>query len=150
MSKWLYEGSTLDAPPSSAVGFVYMITNLITDKKYIGRKYLHKTRRVKQKGKARRKVVRTESNWEEYTGSNKFLNADIDAHGIQNFKFEILCFGETRGQVNYLEENYQHKFNVLLRDDFYNDSIGNRKFLTVKFPEHLKSSILNESIDLDH
>ena len=138
MVNWLFDDKPLDAPPNGAVGFVYLITNNITNKKYIGRKYFETIRRVKQKNKQRRKVVKKESNWREYTSSSNELNDDIIKFGINNFKFEILQFGNTRGEVNYLEENLQHKFDVLTRVlangefEFYNSAIGSRKFLGTK------------------
>ena len=111
MSHWLYKGKSLTDTPENYFGFVYLITNLKSGKKYIGRKYFGTTRRVKVAGKKRRKVVRKDSNWKEYTGSSKILNADIEKLGKKNFKFEILILGETKGQVNYLEENLHHRRN---------------------------------------
>ena len=115
-------------------------------KKYIGRKYFGTTRRVKVKGKTRRKVVRKESDWKTYIGSSKTLNADINRFGYDSFKFEILFLGETKGQVNYMEENIQHKTNVMIRDDYYNDCVGSRKFVSVKFTESSKSLILETKL----
>ena len=112
-SHWLYKGSLLETVPDNIHGFVYLILNKINDKKYIGRKYFHSTRRVKKKGTTRRKIIRKESDWKQYVGSSKSLLIDIEKYGKENFTFHILTFGETKGQVNYLEENLQHKFDVL-------------------------------------
>ena len=49
-------------------GFVYLIVNLVNDRKYIGRKYTH----ITSKGR-----IVSESNWRNYWGSCKSLNADI-------------------------------------------------------------------------
>lgn len=144
-SHWLYQGKILQEVPESYYGFVYQITNTITDKKYIGRKYFGKTRRIKKKGKARRTVKRTESDWRTYTGSSKQLNQDIVKHGMSKFKFEILIMAKTKGQVNYLEENIQHRKQVILRDDYYNDCIGSRKWLSVKLPPDISKKLLSES-----
>ena len=38
-SHWLYNNELLTEVPSKAFGFVYMITNTLTGKMYIGRKY---------------------------------------------------------------------------------------------------------------
>jgi len=147
MSKWFYKGSPLEEVPEDAFGFVYLISNLITGRKYIGRKYFGTTRRVKQKNKKNRKVVRKESDWQEYVSSSDELKLDIEKLGIDNFKFEIICLGNTKGQVNYMEENFQHKFNVLTATlpngtrAFYNYSIGRRKFMSVKFPTLVKEEI---------
>jgi len=144
-SHWLYQGKILHEVPESYYGFVYQITNKLTDKKYIGRKYFGKTRRIKKKGKARRTVKRTESDWRTYTGSSKQLNQDIVKHGKSKFKFEILIMAKTKGQVNYLEENIQHRKQVILRDDYYNDCIGSRKWLSVKLPPDISKKLLSES-----
>ena len=57
----------------SYVGFVYLITELDTNKKYIGRKYFYQLR--KTKGKSKR--VRSESDWKKYYGSSKELLEQI-------------------------------------------------------------------------
>ena len=141
MSHWLYKGETLTESPEDCFGFVYLITNIKSDKKYIGRKYFGTTRRVKVAGKKRRKVIRKDSNWREYTGSSKSLNSDIEKLGKKNFTFEILILGETRGQVNYLEENLHHRFHVSSKSEYYNDCIGPRRFARVRFTESVESEI---------
>jgi len=141
MSHWLYKGESLIETPKEYFGFVYLITNLKSGKKYIGRKYFGTTRRVKVAGKKRRKVVRKDSNWREYTGSSKLLNTDIKKLGKKSFKFEILILGETKGQVNYLEENLHHKFHVSIKKEYYNDCIGPRRFARVKFSDTVESQI---------
>jgi len=143
MSHWLYKGETLIESPENSFGFVYLITNKKSNKKYIGRKYFGTTRRVKVAGKKRRKVVRKDSNWREYTGSSKALNADILKLGKENFKFQILIIGETKGQVNYLEENLHHRFHVSSKKEYYNDCIGPRRFARVRFTENIESEINN-------
>tara|TARA_R110000796_G_scaffold3094_2_gene11926 strand:- start:5710 stop:6153 length:444 start_codon:yes stop_codon:yes gene_type:complete len=145
-SHWLYNKKLFTEVPEGIFGFVYLITNLKTSKKYIGRKYFYSVRRIKVKGKKNRKVIRKESNWKIYMGSNKDLNSDIENVGHKNFKFEILLLTETKGQTNYLEENIQHKMNVLTDSDYYNGSIGSRKFISVKFSNKAKKLIKNFSI----
>ena len=142
MSHWKYRGKILSVVPEDSFGFVYLITNSISGKKYIGRKYFGTTRRAKVKGKTRRKVIRKESDWRTYVGSSKSLNKDILSVGLDNFQFEILFLGETKGQVNYMEENLQHKANVMTREDYYNDCVGSRKFVSVKFTPKSKKIIL--------
>lgn len=144
-SHWLYKGKILQEVPAGQFGFVYEITNKLTDKKYIGRKYFGKTRRVKKKGQTRRTVKRTESDWRTYTGSSKQLNKDIAKHGKSKFTFEIVIVAKTKGQVNYLEENIQHRRQVILREDYYNDCIGSRKWLSVKIPPEISKKLLSES-----
>ena len=141
MSHWLYKGVILKEAPEKYFGFVYLIKNKKTGKKYIGRKYFGTTRRVKVKGKKRRKVIRKESNWATYQGSSKTLINDIEKLGINNFEFIILIMGETKGQVNYLEENIHHRFHVSAREEYYNDCIGPRRFARVRLDETVAKKI---------
>lgn len=94
--------------PEDAVGFIYQITNLLTGKKYIGRKNLTSTRRkqVKQKtNPTKKKTVRVTkaSDWESYTGSSVQLNADIVQLGKEKFRFEILSAHKSKSELNYAE-----------------------------------------------
>jgi hypothetical protein len=117
-------------------GFLYIITNNITGKKYIGRKFYHTYRK--------RKKLK-ESNWRKYTGSCKPLNEDIKTLGKENFTFEIFKQYLTRGNVVYYECNYQHKFDVLTARDeegerlWYNGNIGAIKFIPPE--EHSSETI---------
>ena len=141
MSHWTYKGKAFDEIPEGAFGFVYRITEKYTRKKYIGKKQFFSTRRVKQKGKKRRKVVVKESNWKTYTGSSKNLNEVIEKKGKEKFKFEILAIGYTKGQCNYLEEAIQFKLDVIIDDSYYNDSVGSRKYIGVKIDDEFKRAI---------
>ena len=141
MSHWLYKNKTLEEAPKGYFGFVYLITNLKSGRKYIGRKYFGTTRRVKVAGKKRRKVIRKDSNWKEYTGSSKELNNDIKTLGMLQFRFEILILGRTKGQVKYLEENIHHRFHVASSYEFYNDCIGPRRFANVRLDEEVTNII---------
>lgn len=148
MSHWLYKDEIVEEMPPGVQGFVYLITNMLNGKKYIGRKYTISTRRKpltkKQKtsGRVRKDVIKKDSNWATYTGSNKNLNADIEEFGKENFKFEILFFGHTKGVINYLEENMHMKYDVILREDYYNDCVGPRGFMALKQSKELKEILL--------
>ena len=144
MSHWLFKNKILSEAPEDAFGFIYKITNTANNKMYIGRKYFEKKRRVKKKGQQRRTVIRKSSDWQSYTGSSKVLNECITKLGKSKFKFEILAFGYTKGQVNYLEENIQHRLQVTLDDRYYNDCIGSRKWLSVKFNDKQKQELLSK------
>jgi hypothetical protein len=149
MSHWLYNGKPFTEVPEKAFGFVYKITNTQTGKKYLGRKQFNSTRRKpltkkqKEAGRVKRTVLRSESNWREYTGSNNTLNEDIEKKGKNIFLFEILVVCYTKGQCNYIEENLQHKFNVVWDETWYNDSVGSGKWMTVKLTDDIKSQIKN-------
>jgi len=107
--------------PEDWYGFIYEITNNITGKKYIGRKYFTQSKTRQVKGKKKRS--RVESDWRDYWGSNKSLLADIDKYGKENFTRKILLLCESRGNTNYWEAKFQFDNNVLLDDNYYNDWI---------------------------
>ena len=129
LSPWTWRGQSFtENDVGDWFGFVYEITNTITGKRYIGRKYFYSTNRVKQKGKKNRKIVRKQSDWQKYYGSSKTLIADIELHGKENFKREILSLHEGRGDVNYHELKEQIVRDVLNDDTYYNDNIFTRFF----------------------
>ena len=122
---WLYKGKEVsDEDIQGYVAFVYLITNLQTGKKYVGKKLLTKTRSKKIKGKTRKKKVVTESDWKTYYGSNEPLKRDVESLGVSFFEREILDLCRTRGSANYLEAKYQFLFGVLEKpEDWYNQQI---------------------------
>lgn len=108
-------------PDISAYGFLYCITNLINGQKYIGRKFYHKYKKKKRY---------KESDWRTYTGSSKWLNADIKERGKKNFIFKLLYNFKTRGGLINAECSLLHYENVLTErlengePAFYNRNIG--------------------------
>ena len=128
---WTFEGSVfLEEHIGEYFGFVYMITNLNTMRKYIGRKYFYTIR--KQKGKSRR--VRKMSDWMDYYGSSDELNEDIQQSEKKFFKRQIISLHKTKGDVNYNEVKEQFLNNVLEDSTFYNSNI-NGKWHTP--PDHI-------------
>lgn len=118
-------------------GFIYRITDLQSNRKYIGRKSFH-TFKIKQiKGKKKKYLV--ESDWKGYTGSCAELNADIEKNGLENYKREILYLCNGMGQLKYMETKYQFLLDVLEKKldngqyEYYNGNIMmkfNRKNIT--------------------
>ena len=135
---WLYQGvPVVDDIAENYVGFVYLITNLQSGKKYIGKKLLKKTRTKKAlAGKTRKRKVVTESDWKDYYGSNKDLIEEAKSIGKDKFKREILRLCTSKGEVNYYEAKYQFEYGVLESDDWYNN------FIMVRVhSSHLKKSL---------
>ena len=113
--------------PENIFGFIYLITNKIDKKHYIGCKMVEKTiKRKPLKGKTKRRIEKVESNWKDYTGSSTELNKDIERLGKENFKFQIIDFAFSKSHLKLLELIYQLANNVLFRDDFYNGIINVR------------------------
>lgn len=123
---WLFKNVELTEIPDGYVGFVYMITNLITGKKYVGKKNFYSTRRVKVKNRINKKKVKNESSWRKYNGSNAVLVSDVSAHGEDNFKREILHLCKSKAEMSLLEVTEQIERKVLYTSEYYNDFIGCR------------------------
>ena len=126
---WTYQGSTFTTGDiNDFFGFVYRITNLQSNKQYIGRKYFWQKR--KPRGGKRR--VTSESDWKKYYGSSDELKADRKLLGNAAFKREIISLHTTLGKVNYEETRQLFLNNVLTEanDDgspaFYNSNILGR------------------------
>lgn len=102
-------------------GFVYMITNLETGKKYIGKKlfYFSKTRQVKGK----KKKFKVASDWLTYYGSSDELQKDVVLYGKEKFKREIMHLCKSKGECSYLEAKEQFAHNVMESDEYYNNWI---------------------------
>lgn len=123
----------------SLAGFVYLITNNLTGKMYVGRKYFWRSLRKKVVGKLRRKKVVSESDWEFYKSSSKLVLSDIKEYGESAFSFRILSCWERRADVNEAEIAEQFARNVLHSTGasgeylYYNESIMS-KFYRPKSP----------------
>jgi hypothetical protein len=122
---WLYDNREVTEQDTEGfIAFVYLITNLETNKKYIGKKLLKKTRSKTIKGKTRKKKIISESDWRDYYGSNENLKKDVELLGPKKFKREILEFCKSRGTANYLEAKFQMECAVLeYPDEYYNEQI---------------------------
>jgi len=122
---WLYNGKEIsDEVVQDYIGFVYLITNLTNNKKYIGKKLFNFTRRKAVKGKTRKKKVTKESDWKTYFGSNAELNKDVLELGQDKFKREILILCKSKGTANYWEAKLQMEHCVLEKpEEYYNEWI---------------------------
>ena len=122
---WHYNGKEYDETPEDYQGFVYMITELDTGKKYIGKKFFWKPKTLPiTKTRKRRVKTRVESDWRTYFGSSKEVQTLVESKGNSNFKREILRLCRTKGECSYYEAKEQFERNVLLSDEYYNEFIG--------------------------
>jgi hypothetical protein len=127
---WLYNNLPVETLPEDCTGFVYLITNNITQRKYIGKK-LAKFSRTTQKtvklknGNKKKKKIRTkvDSDWQEYYGSSTELSKDIELQGKENFTREILFFCKSKSECSYIEAREQFSRKVLESMDYYNGHI---------------------------
>ena len=127
---WYYKKKIVEELPEDCVGFVYLITNNISGRKYIGKKLAkfakttYKVVKLKNGTKKRKKIRgKVESDWKDYYGSSDALTKDIQALGKENFTREILFYCSSKAECSYIEAREQFKNKVLESDDWYNGHI---------------------------
>lgn len=122
---WYYNGKEFTSEMiGDYVGFVYVITDLSNNKKYVGKKLFKSKRRLPPlKGKTRKRTVVKESDWQDYFGSSDLVKTLVEEHGRDNFHREILHLCASKGELSYLELKEQMNREVLLNDDYYNGII---------------------------
>ena len=127
---WTYKKKVITEIPEEYIGFVYLITNKLTSRKYIGKKLAkfsktsYKTITLKNGTKKKKKIrSKVDSDWRDYYGSSDLLTKDIEKLGKENFTREILYFCKTKAECSYIEAREQFSRKVLETDDYYNGHI---------------------------
>ena len=124
---WYYNNNEITELPEGCEAFVYLITNLTNNKKYVGKKLAKfKTTKPPLKGKKNKRRGTKESDWRTYWGSSDHLNNDVAELGEDKFKREILYYCPSRGVASYIEAREQFERRVLESDDYYNGIINVR------------------------
>lgn len=90
------------------IGYVYLTTNLVNNKKYIGQ---HRSSVIDPC----------------YLGSGTIFVKALKKYGSKNFSQEILCECETYQELDDKEIYYIDLYDAVRRDDFYNVSLGGYK-----------------------
>ena len=85
--------------------YIYKITNLLTNKSYVGQKLLK---------------INSNPLKDNYMGSGKYLKFSIKKHGLNNFKKEILIEGLTTQFAANIFEEYFIKKEETLSPNGYN------------------------------
>lgn len=117
----------LEIPNELPFGFVYIITNKIENRAYIGKKQIKTVKKLKPlKGRKNKRHFDAETDWKIYTSSSNELNDDIIKHGIENFDFKIVRWCSSKFELHYFETKLQIENEVLFKDNFYNGIINCR------------------------
>ena len=126
-TSWSHQGKLVEELPSDCEAFVYLITNLTNDKKYVGKKLAKfKTTKKPLKGRKNKRRGTKESDWRTYWGSNTHLVDDVLRLGEHRFTREILYYCPSRGVASYLEAKEQFERKVLESAEYYNGIINVR------------------------
>lgn len=136
---WKYGASkiiSIEDIPEGAIGFIYKILDE-NGKMYIGQKSIWSKRKkkfgkkklaeIKDKRKKTYEYVVKESNWLNYTGSNKELNENIKS-GMTITK-EVLQFCFAKKQMSYYEIKFMMIYGVIEPgNNSYNGNILGRYY----------------------
>lgn len=114
----------------SAYGFVYITTNLVNGKKYIGQRMFNK-------------------GWERYLGSGILLKYSIKKYGKNNFSKKITAITYSKNELDDLEIKFIKDYCAVENNNYYNISHGGINFFSnigKHFSEEhkLKLSIANK------
>ena len=90
-----------------AYGFIYITTNNVNGKKYIGQK------RYDDRGV-----------WKRYLGSGILITEAIKKYGAENFTREIICDAYSPESLNILEEFWIEYYDAVQSENFYNIAPG--------------------------
>ena len=86
-------------------GFIYITTNMINGKRYIGQKKFCKY-------------------WNNYLGSGRYLQKAIKKYGKENFSRIIVAIGYSKEELDKLEMEFIKNHNAYKSCDFYNIAKG--------------------------
>lgn len=86
-------------------GFIYITTNAINGKKYIGQRQFYKY-------------------WKSYLGSGINIRKAIKKYGKENFSREIVGIAYNQAELNLLEIEFIQKYNAIKSKEYYNVAFG--------------------------
>ena len=121
---WYYKGEIYNPDfPVNYYGFIYLL-EYDNGMKYIGKKSFWKTKTLPPlKGKKRKRRSMVESDWRTYTGSSKEIPTDVKL-----LHRDILVMANGKQHLSYMEENFLHRADVPLSEEYFNKNIAGRYF----------------------
>lgn len=131
MTPWIFEDSPVIEIDPIYLGFVYIITQISTGKKYIGKKKcVFKKTSIKtvtlKNGTKKKKKIRSlvPSDWLTYYGSSANLLVEVEKSGYNDFKREIIVFCKKETELSYMEAKLQFESNCLMKPlEYFNEWI---------------------------
>lgn len=115
-------------------GFIYLTTNIVNGKKYIGQCSL-----VKNK------------NWQTYLGSGKHFLMAIKKYGKESFEREILCYAFSKSYLDELEQHFISEHDAVNNRTFYNIAAGGSstsgftgKTHSPEYKKHMQTVMLSD------
>lgn len=121
---WFYNNQEFAEVPKDIEGFVYLITNLTNNKKYVGKKTFWTRQKDRKTGRRKKK----ESDWQKYFGSCDELIEDVKNLGEDKFLREILYLCPHKKSMSFYETMEQFKRDVIFKEDYYNTNIEGKFF----------------------
>lgn len=100
-------------------GFIYITTNKINNKKYLGQK-------------------KFDSCSNTYLGSGRRFKLAVKKYGKENFERTIIQFCSSPDELNQAEYDWSKVLNVVESDDWYNEVYGGKKMYGYHFSEESK------------
>lgn len=88
-------------------GFIYITTNILNSKMYIGKR-----------------IYDERGAWKTYLGSGVLLRKAIGRYGKKNFKREIIDYADTPEELNEKERHWIKHHDAIKSDKFYNIASG--------------------------
>ncbi|WP_010249204.1 NUMOD1 domain-containing DNA-binding protein [Acetivibrio cellulolyticus] len=89
-------------------GFIYITTNLVNGKRYIGK----------------RRFINTNGGWQNYLGSGVHLKNSIKKYSKENFVRDIIDIAFSEEELNQKEIQWINNYNAVKSNDFYNIADG--------------------------
>jgi len=147
----------LKADTKNYFGFIYIIRDITSGRKYIGKKQFFGARRVMKGCKSKitdrqspkwKTCCWREMAWRVYSGSSKSLDKWMTAHPDHKYVFEIIHLCRSKGVLHYLELKEMWERDVLRLKlesgeyEYFNRSIGAIRFRPPEFQtkESIKKS----------
>lgn len=107
-------------------GIIYVATNLLNNKRYVGQ----------TTGSLNRRISSHLSN----TSSDNYFHSSLKEYGYENFKWEIVDAVENKNQLDVSEQYYINFYDTTNNDKGYNSTTGGINFISDETKEKMSKS----------